>query len=129
MKLPFHIIQLLKRKSLPDLRLFSDCARGDTYPDRHPARLDNLKFSAFFPKRANVIVASYSPRAAHSVLIPLCSLLLITGYLLQHDDIISLDVLKSGAKVRRNFEICKETGGAGQNLIFNPLSVSGLFSR
>ena len=61
-------------------------ARGDTYPDRHPARLDNLKFSAFFPKRANVIVASYSPRAAHSVLIHLCTLLLITGYLLQHDD-------------------------------------------
>ena len=35
----------------------------------------------------------------------------------------------SGAKVRSFVGICKETGGAGQNLICNPLSVSGLFSR
>ena len=83
----------------------------------------------FFPKRYNVIVASYSPRAAHSVLIPLCSLLLITGYLLQHDDIISLDVHFSGAKVLCLVGICKETGGAAQNLICNVLSVSGLVSR
>ena len=43
--------------------------------------------------------------------------------------ISSIDFHKSGAKVRRNFEICKEWGGAGQNLICNLLSVSGLFSR
>jgi hypothetical protein len=46
--------------------------------------------------------------------------------LLQHNDIISLDFHKSGAKVRRIFDISKEAGGAGQNLICNPLSVSGL---
>ena len=60
------------------------------------------------------------------MLILLCTLLLITGYLLQHDDIISLDVHFSGAKVRRNFDISKDAGGAGQNLICNSLSVSGL---
>ena len=36
--------------------------------------------------------------------------------LLQHDDIISLDVHKSGAKVIRFPEICKEMGGVSQNL-------------
>ena len=43
--------------------------------------------------------------------------------------ITSSDFHKSGAKVRRFVGICKETGGAGQNLIYNSLSVSGLFSR
>ena len=56
-------------------------------------------------------------------------LFFITGYLLQHDDIISLDVHKSGAKVLCFVGICKGTGGAGQNLICNVLSVSGLVSR
>ena len=40
-------------------------ARGDTVPDRHPARLDNLKFSAFFPKRANVSLSSRYLHALH----------------------------------------------------------------
>ena len=49
-------------------------------------------------------------------------LFFITGYLLQHDDIISLDFHKSGAKVRRNFEIRKDADRAGQNLICNCLT-------
>ena len=53
---------------------------------------------------------------------------IITGYLLQHDDIISLDFHKSGAKVRRNFDIGKDAGGTGQNLICKSLSIRGVVS-
>ena len=41
-------------------------ARGETVAGRHPARLDNLKFSAFFPKRANVSLPSRILYVLHS---------------------------------------------------------------
>ena len=69
----------------------SPCAaREDTIPGRHSAHLDNLKFSAFIPKRANVIAAINSPRAAHSEYNHYCSLFFFYNnrLLLQHDDII-----------------------------------------
>ena len=64
-------------------------ARGDTVPDRHHARLDNLRSPVFFPKRANVSLSSRYLHALHIVsAFIICSLLLYNRLLLQHDDII-----------------------------------------
>ena len=43
--------------------------------------------------------------------------------------ISSFDFLKSGAKVIRFPGMCKQKGGAGQNLICNVLIISRMFSR